>query len=293
MAFKRNIQMGALLVTALISTMSSTAVADEQDKVLRVCQDPNNLPFSNRDLQGFENKIAQLLGQDLGWTVEYTWYPQRMGFVRNTLRAKVPDSNRYKCDLIIGVPKDFELGITTRPYYRSTYAMAYVKGKGLDSIKTPEDLLALDPAKRKTLKLGIFARSPVSDWLLQNGMIEQAVPYQPQTGDEDQYPGEMVEKDLAQGKIDVAFAWGPIASYFAKNSKTVPIVAIPFKPRSDIQFDFSIAMAVRHGEKEFRDRIDQLIEKNQDKINAILADYSVPRVDEHGELIVSATPTPR
>lgn len=278
---------GSLVLLAAAMAMSAPDVrADDQDKVLRVCEDPNNLPFSNRQQMGFENKIAQMLAEDLGWKVEYTWYPQRMGFVRNTLRAKEPDSDRYKCDLILGVPKEFEMGATTRPYYRSTYAMAYVKGRGFDEIRSPEDLLALPPEKRKSLRLGVFVRSPVVDWLLQNGLIEQVVSYQAQTGDENQYPGEIIEKDLAQGKLDFAFAWGPITGYFAKNSQaSAPIVAIPFKPSKDITFDFSIAMAVRHGEKDFKDRIDQLLGKNQGRINAILTDYSVPLVDEHGELV--------
>jgi mxaJ protein len=280
--------MGVICLGAAIGLLSPPAAADEADKVLRVCQDPNNLPFSNRNLKGFENKIAELLGQELGWKVEYTWYPQRMGFIRNTLRAKEPNSNTYKCDLVIGVQTGFDMGATTRPYYRSTYAMAYVKGKGLDNVKSLEDLLALDPAKRKSLRLGIFARSPVVDWLLQNGMIDQIVSYPTQTGDPDQYPGEIIEKDLAQGKIDIAFVWGPIAGYFAKNAP-VPVVAVPLKPRPDMRFDFSISMAVRYGEKPFRDRIDQLIEKNPRKITAILLDYGVPLIDERGELITSAS----
>lgn len=278
----------AISLAVATALMPSPAAANEQDKVLRVCQDPNNLPFSSRDMKGFENKIAELFGQELGWKVEYTWYPQRMGFVRNTLRSKLPDSDAYKCDLVIGVQTGFELGATTRPYYRSTYAMTYVKGNGLDSVKSLEDLLALDPVKRKSLRLGVFTRSPVLDWLLQNDMIDQIVSYQAQTGDPDQYPGEIVEKDLANGKIDIAFVWGPIAGYFAKNSTAVPIASIPFKPRSDIQFDFSIAMAVRHGEKSFRDRIDQLIEKNPQKIRDILIEYGVPLVDERGDLVASA-----
>jgi quinoprotein dehydrogenase-associated probable ABC transporter substrate-binding protein len=282
--------MGAFSIVAAAGMLSPLAQADEQDKVLRVCQDPNNLPFSNRNLMGFENKIAEMFGQELGWTVEYTWYPQRMGFVRNTLRSKLPDSDKYKCDLIVGVPKEFEMGATTRPYYRSTYAMAYAKGKGFDSIQTPEDLLALDSSLRKKLRLGVFARSPAVDWLLQNGMIDQIVSYQTQTGDENQYPGEIIEKDLVQGKIDIAFVWGPIAAYFAKNSTMVPIVAVPFKPQPGFQFDFSIAMAVRHGDKAFRDRIDQLIVKNPEKINAILLEYGVPLVDERGQLIAPAQP---
>lgn len=283
---RRGAGLCALVAAAAMYAVMPPARADEQDKVLRVCEDPNNLPFSNRQQMGFENKIAQLLGQELGWKVEYTWYPQRMGFVRNTLRAKLPDSDKFKCDLIVGVPKEFEMGATTRSYYRSTYAMAYVKGKGYDDIRSPEDLLAMPPEKRKALRLGVFARSPVVDWLLQNGMIDQAVSYPAQTGDENQYPGEIIEKDLAQGKLDFAFAWGPITGYFAKNSPpSAPIVAVPFQPRDDIMFDFGIAMAVRHGEKDFKDRIDQAIAKNQDKINAILVDYSVPLVDERGELI--------
>jgi quinoprotein dehydrogenase-associated probable ABC transporter substrate-binding protein len=290
MRLARSARIGAVSVILAGGLLAPPASADEQDKVLRVCQDPNNLPFSNRKLMGFENKIAELLGRELGWKVEYTWYPQRMGFVRNTLRSKLPNSDKYQCDLIVGVPKQFELGATTRPYYRSTYAMAYVKGKGLDGVKTPEDLVALDPGKRKSLRLGVFARSPAIDWLLQNGMIDQIVSYQTQTGDENQYPGEVVEKDLAQGKIDVVFAWGPIVAYFARNSTAVPIAAIPFKPRPGIQFDFSIAMAVRHGDKAFRDRIDQLIANNAHKINAILAEYGVPLVDERGELIASTLP---
>ena len=279
-----------LTIAATLGAPFAQAADDAQEKVLRVCQDPNNLPFSNRHLQGFENKIAEFFAHELGWKIQYTWYPQRMGFIRNTLRAKEPDSDTYKCDLVTGVQAGFDMGLATKSYYRSTYAMAYVKGKGLDNIKTPEDLLKLDPEKRKSLRLGVFARSPALDWLLQNGMIDQIVSYQTQTGDPDQYPGEIVEKDLANGKIDIAFVWGPIASYFAQNAKTAPIAAIPFKPRPDIQFDFSIAMAVRFGDKALKERIDQLIEKNPQKIRAILAEYGVPQLDDHGEFLMAALP---
>ncbi len=277
----------AVLMAAAWGISPARAAEPEHDKVLRVCQDPNNLPFSSRDHKGFENKIAALFAKELGWTVEYTWYPQRMGFIRNTLRGKNPDSDNYKCDLVTGVAVGFDLGATTQPYYHSTYAMAYVKGKGLDEVKTLEDLLKFDPQKRKSLRFGVFGRSPVADWLLKNGLMEQMVSYQTQTGDPDQYPGEMVEKDLANGKIDVAFLWGPIAGYYAKNATTVPIVAIPLASRADIKFDFSIAMAVRFGEKEFKERIDQLILQNRQKITAILEEYGVPLIDERAELVQS------
>jgi len=258
---------------------SGTADAAEgpgADKVLRVCQDPNNLPLSNRAGDGFENKIAALFAQQLGWKLEHVWYPQRMGFIRNTLRAKEEHAERFKCDLVTGVAKGFELAANTHSYYRSSYAMAYVKGHGLDRVRSLDDLLALDPGQRKKLRFGVFAGSPVTEWLLQNGLMEQVNWYQSQTGDAEQYPGEIVEKDLASGKIDVAFAWGPIAGYFAKKTQSAPIVAIPLQSRPGMKFDFEIAMGVRHADKAFRQTIDRLIDTNHAKIDAILEQYGVP-----------------
>lgn len=257
------------------------------EPALRVCQDPNNLPFSGRDGRGFENKIAALFAADLGWKLETFWSPQRMGFLRNTLRAKVPGSTAYQCDLATSVA--FEKGATTQAYYRSTYAMAYLKGKGLDGVKTLDDLLALDPQQRQRLRLGVFARSPVSDWLLKHGLMEQIVSYQTQTGDPDQYPGQVLEQDLVQGKIDIAFIWGPIAGYFAQQSSGATIVSVPLKSGPGMHFEFGIAMAVRRGDDELKQRIDALIVKHQSRINAILADYGVPLVDEpSNELVVGA-----
>lgn len=255
---------------------SAVAPASAAPGVLRVCQDPNNLPFSNRELQGFENKIAALLAADLGWQIAYTWYPQRMGFIRNTLRAKEPNSDSYKCDLVTGVASGFDMGATTAPYYRSAYAMAYVKGKGLDSVHTLDDLLKLPPEQRATLRLGVFGGSPVADWLLEHDLIERIVTYQAQTGDPAQYPGQMVEKDLANGSIDIAFIWGPIAGYFARQATAAQIVAIPLTPQAGSQFEFDIAMATRFGEAAYKQRIDEAIARNRPQINAILAQYGVP-----------------
>jgi mxaJ protein len=259
--------------------------APGSDKVLRVCQDPNNLPFSNRALAGFENKIAALFAQELGWKLEHTWFPQRMGFIRNTLRAKQESSERFKCDLVTGVATGFDLGATTQPYYRSTYAMAYLKGRGLDGVRGLDDLLTLNPEQRAKLRLGVFAGSPVTEWLLQNGLIGQVVSYQSQSGDAEQYPGQIVEQDLASGKIDVAFVWGPIAGYFAKNTRAAPIVAVPLKSRPGMKLDFEIAMAVRFADKDFKQRIDQLIEANRPKIGAILEQYGIPLLDQQGQVL--------
>ena len=253
---------------------------ESERKALRVCQDPNNLPFSNRKLEGFENKIAELLGRDLGWRVEYTWYPQRFGFIRNTLRAAVPEEKRFKCDLVIGVPVGYELTSTTKPYYRSTYALVYVKGKGFDGVQHPRDLLELEPAKLKNLKVGVFVQSPAVDWMLKYGLIDNAVSYQKQTSDPDQHPGEVLEKDLVAGTIDMAFIWGPIAGYFAKKVKSVSLAVIPLKSEPEIKFDYSIAMGVRHGERDWKAQIEKALERNQPRIDAILAEYGVPVVPD-------------
>ncbi len=282
----------AWLLAALLPFLIPPALSAEGgDKVLRVCADPNNLPLSNRKQEGYENKIAEVLAQDLGWKVEYSWFPQRMGFIRNTLRARDATDERYKCDLVMGVPVGFELAATTKPYYRSTYALAYVKGRGLDSIKAPEDLLKLPPEKLSKLKFGVFSQTPPVDWLLGNSLFDQAVSYQRQSGDPEQYPGEIVEKDLTAGKIDVAFAWGPIAGYFAKMSPGGNIVVVPFKPDPTIKFDYSIAMGVRYGEKDWKDTVEQAVDRNRGKIQGILADYGVPLIDAQDKIVQVTTGT--
>ena len=256
-----------------------------RDKVLRVCQDPNNLPFSHRSQSGFENKIAALFAQELGWKLETTWFPQRIGFIRNTLRAKRENSDAFKCDLVTGVPAGFEMAATTHPYYHSSYALAYVKGrgKGLDGVRDLDDVLALAPEQRRKLRFGVFTASPLTDWLLQHKLMEQVDWYQIQSGDAEQYPGEIIERDLASGKIDLAFVWGPIAGYFARTTRTAPIVAVTLHSRPGMKLDYDIAMGVRHADKEFRQQIDGLISANQSKINAILEEYGVPLLDQQGQ----------
>ena len=276
--------LAAALCSGLFALPCTPAEPDAQH-VLRVCADPNNLPLSNRQRGGFENKIADLFARDLDLPLEYTWFPQRMGFVRNTLRARDPDTQRYKCDLIIGVPVGFELASTTSAYYRSTYALAYLKGRGLDAVQAPEDLLRLDPAQRAKLKFGVFGQTPPADWLLKHKLFDQVVPYQRQTGDPEQYPGEIVEKDLAAGKIDVAFVWGPIAGYFARKAPDSGIAVVPFAPDPEIRFDYAMAMGVRFGEKEWKARVEQFLENNRGKIQGILAAYGVPQLDDTGKLM--------
>jgi mxaJ protein len=250
-----------------------------EQKVLRVCQDPKNMPMSDDKERGFENRIAALLAKKMGWKLEHTFYPQRMGFIRNTLKAKIPDTETYKCDVVTAVSTDFDIGLATKPYLTSTYALAYVKGKGLDGVKTPDDLVKLPAAVRDKLRIGIYAKTPPSDWLLKNELIGQMVSYQTQTGDPEQYPGQIIDRDLASGKLDVAIAWGPIVGYFAQHANGVPIAVVPFPPEvGGVQYSFSIAMGVRYGEKALRDQLNAAIEASRPEIAAILQEYGVPMV---------------
>jgi quinoprotein dehydrogenase-associated probable ABC transporter substrate-binding protein len=248
---------------------------DGADGVLRVCADPNNMPLSNSKGEGYENRIASQMASDFGYKLEYTFFPQRMGFVRRTLRDKVPDTGNFKCDLIIGVPKGYDLTATTRPYLHSTYAMVFTKRPELANIKTPDDLLKLPPETLHKLRFGIFSQTPAVDWLLGHNLIEQAVSYQAQSGDPAAFPGEMIEHDLAAGNVDVVFLWGPIAGYFAKRAGD-SVRLVPFPPTPGIRFDYEISMGTRYGEKAWKDKVDQWIGSNQDKIDKILTSYQVP-----------------
>ncbi|HVS26772.1 MAG TPA: substrate-binding domain-containing protein [Burkholderiales bacterium] len=261
--------------TSIISLPASAAA--EEDKVFRVCADPNNLPFSNSNREGFENKIAELFAKELGWPVEYTWYPQRMGFLRNTLRSK-QESGRYKCDIIMGVPFNYPQTATTRPYYRSTWVMVYVKGRGLDGVQVPSDLLKV--TNLSSLKLGVFGGSPAADWMLKYNLMDQLVPYRPQSGAIEDYTGKVIIDDLLPGNIDVLFIWGPIAGYFAKKHPELVTVSMQSEneKHKEVIFDYDISMGMRQPDKEWKEQINQLIERNQDKINDILTDYGVPLV---------------
>ncbi|MFH0342636.1 MAG: quinoprotein dehydrogenase-associated putative ABC transporter substrate-binding protein [Chromatiales bacterium] len=270
------------IVAGALYSLAAVAGPEDQDqrKALKVCADPYSLPSSNKEQQGFENKIAQLFAGDLKLSLEYTWFPQRIGFIRNTLRNNDAADGRYKCDIVMGVPANFELAATTKPYYRSTWTMVYVKGRGWDDVKSQEDLVKLPVERKKALRIGLFDRSPAAMWLIKNDMMENIVPYQIMSGDARAYPGEIIEKDLVSDKINLAFVWGPIAGYFAKRVQSPEVVVIPMRSEPGIKFDFSIAMAVRFGEKDWKQQIQALIDKHREQIRAILAAYGVPLLED-------------
>jgi len=265
----------ALIVLLVVSVVHNLFAAD---RVLRVCQDPNNLPFSNEHAEGLENKIAELFAQKLGWELTYFSFPQRMGFIRNTLRFKDPGGD-YRCDIVMGVPAGYDQVSVTKPYYHSTYALVFAKGKGLDQVKSGDDFLKIDPARLAQLRIGIYDRSPASDWLSRHQLVDQGVPYQIMNADPKQYPGEIIENDLASGKLDAAIVWGPIAGYFAQRVKTTALMVVPLKSEPGVRFDYQMAMGVRYGEREWKQQIEALIESKRPEIRSILEEYGVPVVD--------------
>ncbi len=283
----------AILLAGMCSGAFATATpADDEARVLRVCADPDNLPLSNERGEGYENRIAARLAQDLGQRVEYTYFPQRMGFVRNTLRRRDESTQQYKCDVIVGVPKGYELTATTQPYMRSTYAIVFRERGDLDTLESPDDLLMLPRAQRDKLRIGIFARSPAADWLLRNEMLDQAVSYAQQSGDPHENPAGIIERDLVAGKIDLAIVWGPIAGFLVdRHSGKGAWRAVPFRSSPGIKFDYEISMGVRFGEKEWKDTLDAWIASHRPEIHTILASYRIPLIDDQGNLIEPAAKT--
>ncbi|MGF1645253.1 MAG: quinoprotein dehydrogenase-associated putative ABC transporter substrate-binding protein [Thiotrichales bacterium] len=267
---------------------AASVQADEPKRTaLKVCADPNYAPFSTRDGTGFENRLAALLAADLGLPLEYAWFPQRMGFIRNTLRAKSEDGEQFKCDLVMGVPHEFELAITTEPYMHSTYALVLPKGGRLDGIDSGKALVALSDERKANLRIGMSERSPGTVWLAKYGLYDQIKAYVAQSGDPAEYPGEPILKDLLAGKLDAAVVWGPTAAHFAKVAQQADrafrVVALESEP--GVQFDFRISAAVRHADTAWRDEVDGLLQRNAPKIKDLFTEYGIPLVDDAGKLV--------
>jgi len=262
----------ALAAILSISTQGA-AVAQTTDLVdrsaLRVCADPANLPFSNEAGEGFENKIADLLGEKLDVPVLYTWFPQATGFLRNTLLA-------HKCDVVIGFVQGHELVQNTNHYYESAYVLVYPQGSDLEGVAS------LDDPRLGDKHIGIIAGTPPATTLALKGLIGAAKPYQLVVDRRFSSPAEEMIGDITAGEIDAGILWGPIGGYYAKNSATpmklVPLTHETIGPR----MVYRITMGLRRNEPDWKHQLNDLIAENQDAIDTILKYYGVPLFDSHG-----------
>ncbi len=252
-----------------------------KEAIFKVCADPANPPLSSSVEPGFENKIAHLFAQELGQKVEYTWFPQRIGFLRNTLKAKDSKTGRYKCDVVMGVPAGYELAATTKPYYRSTYVLVVARGRGFDEIHTTGDLFGLPAERKAQLKIAMFDRTPGVTWLLRHDLLKQGRTYQSMTGDPAVNTAMRLEKEFEADKINMAVVWGPIGAYLSWKHPD-QYALLPLKSEKGIRFNYAISMAVRRGDKDRRKQLQNLIDSKQSEIVAVLREYHVPLVDKEG-----------
>jgi quinoprotein dehydrogenase-associated probable ABC transporter substrate-binding protein len=240
--------------------------------VLRVCADPNNLPFSNEKGEGFENKLAELFAAKLNKRLAYTYFPQATGFVRMTLGS-------HRCDVIMGYPQGGELVQNTNPYYETAYALVAKTGGPLDGVN------ALDDSRLKDKRLGVVAGTPPATYLVADGLMAKAKPYPLMVDTRFDSSAVAMMGDLASGEIDAGVLWGPIAGYYAARANPSLYVALLLKDTGGPHLIYRITMGVRPSDQNWKRQLNQLIAQNQPAINKILMDYNVPILDERDQPI--------
>ena len=239
-----------------------------QSPSLRVCGDPDNLPYSNQRLEGFENRIAAVVAAELGATPVYAWWPHQRGLVRNTIDAGT-------CDVIFGVPEGLDFVLWTKPYYRSSYVLAYRSDRGYD-------LRSLDAPELQELRIGVHVNTPPEESLARRGLLDNVSTYSlffDPRGDRDR-PRKLLD-DLVAGTVDVAVAWGPLAGYAATTSDA-PLELVPLADEPGVPLSFDISMGVAKGNDALKDRLEAAIDRRQSEILAILEEYGVPVVPAGG-----------
>lgn len=269
---------GCCLGVALGTTGAAALDVNTSDlvntKVLRVCSDPANMPFSNAKKEGFENKIADIVADELKLPIEYTWFPQVQGFVRMTLSAK-------KCDIIMGFAQGDELVLNTNHYYKSTYAILYKPGKGLDGVDTIED------PRLKDKSVGIIAGTPPADNMAKAGLMGKARPYGLTVDRRYDAPGQQMADAIRAGEIDAGIMWGPMAAYFAGNGGEKLAVTPLMKEAAGPRMSYRITFGVRTTDDAWKRRLNQVILKRQKDIDSVLLQYGVPIIDEQDHLITA------
>lgn len=266
------------LVLAVAGGLGRAAESGRADlvnrEILRVCSDPANLPFSNEARQGFENRIAELVASELKLPLEYTWFPQATGFVRQTLFAK-------RCDLIVGFAQGDDLVLNSNHYYRSTYVLLHQQGQGLDGTKTLAD------ERLKGKRIGVVAGTPPGNVMAMLGLMEKAKPYPLTVDRRYESPAELMIADIRSGEIDAGILWGPIGGFFASRGGEKLTVTPLLKEAAGPRMAYRITFGVRNQEDDWKRKLNEIIARRQGDIDAILLDYGVPLLDEETMPITS------
>jgi quinoprotein dehydrogenase-associated probable ABC transporter substrate-binding protein len=247
-------------------------------KVLRVCADPRNLPFSNEKGEGFENKLAEFFAEKLQKKLDYMYFPQATGFVRMTLGS-------HRCDVIMGFPQGDDLAQGTNPYYRTAYALVAKQGSGL------EDVTTLDDERLKGKHIGIVAGTPPATNMAVNGLMMNAKPYPLMIDTRYDSSAQAMIGDLQKGEIDAGVLWGPMAGFYAKNANPPLHVTPLVKETAGPKLAYRIGMGVRAADQNWKRQLNRLIQENQPAINKILLDFGVPLLDENDRPIGAETAT--
>ena len=275
-----------LAVPALLSPAAGQISPDLVSRTaFRVCSDPSNLPFSNRKKQGFENKIADIIGDELKEPVRYLWAPSGPGFARNTLNSDL-------CDVVMGYTIGSEVVQSTNPYYRSTYVLVLPKGSDLQNVQS------LDDPKLKGQAIGVFAATPPVDVMLAKNLMDKAQVYPLLVDHRFDSPLNTMMTDLKSGKLQAAVVWGPLVGADVKASDGALTMSPLVKDVDRPGFSYRITLGLRHDEPDWKHRLEAVLRNRKVDINRVLVDYNVPLIDDASHLIsaaqaVAAGPTPR
>lgn len=267
MSNRGNNRTGRWLVHAavfLASCVASAALGNE-DAPLRVCADPDNMPYSNEAGQGFENKIAEVVAQELGVTLSYYWWPHQRGLVRNTLQAD-------RCDVLIGIPTGYDPVLWTKPYYRSTHVLASRADRRLA-------LHSLDDPVLKQLRIGVHVNTPGYDAIANHGLSDNIKSYRLFYDARDLDPSvrpQRVLEDVLTGTTDVAVAWGPTAGYFAKEHPSPALEIVPLADEASTALAYEFSMGVKKGERDLKSRLEGGLDRRAAEVKRILEEYGVP-----------------
>jgi mxaJ protein len=259
-----------LIVPSILVLIGIVSAARVRSAELRVCADPNNLPFSNRREKGFENRLAQMIARELGLRLRYFWWPQRRGFFRNTLGAK-------RCDVVMGIPSGFDRARATRPYYRSTYVFISRRDRDLA-------VRSFDDPSLKRLRIGLhvigddYANVPPAEALAKRGLTSNITGYRIYGDYSQENPPAALIDAVRREEIDIAIAWGPLAGFFAKRSP-VPLTVAPVSPQTEppsLSFAFDICLGVRREDTALLNKLNAVLAHRKPEINRLLREYGVP-----------------